>query len=193
MKFITGLAAIIVLFVSSKLMKTKGSLTLKQTWTYELKSVESHTDNSDLLGFSDWKIDRISRGQYAISGSISINVDIVDGDSNEVEFKAYRSENGVKEYKPIPFEVQRQHVYEYINTFYKDLIMESLSKCSNLPVFEDKFEPPLQKITYTLDKCQLSQEGFPQHLQDGFYKVVMKGFGSANWDIIFIVEVQNNI
>ncbi|XP_073828223.1 uncharacterized protein [Musca autumnalis] len=193
MKFTTGIAAIIVLLVSSKLMKTKGSLILKQTWTYELKSVESHTDNSDLVGFSDWKIDRISRGQYAISGSISVNIDIVDGDDNEVEFKSYRSENGVKEYKPLPFVVARQHLYKYLNTYYKDFVMESLSKCSNLPAFEDKFEPPLQKITYTLDKCQFNKEDFPQHLQDGFYKIVMNGFGPANWGLIFVVEVQNDI
>ncbi|XP_073828218.1 uncharacterized protein [Musca autumnalis] len=192
MEFTPGIAAIIVLLVSSKLIKTKGQFSLKQTWTYELKSVETSSENSDLLKFNNWKIDRVRRGVFAVSGSFILNMDIVEGDDNEVEFKMYRSENGVKEYKLLSFGVQRQHLYKYMNTFYKDLIMESLSKCSNLPVFEDEFEPPLQKTTYTLNKCQFDQEGFPQYVQDGFYKTVINGFGPTNWSVICIVEIQNN-
>ncbi|XP_073828217.1 uncharacterized protein [Musca autumnalis] len=192
MEFTPGIAAIIMLLVSSKLIKTKEHFSLKQSWTYEFKSVEAYSENSDLLKFNNWKVDRIRRGVFALSGSIILNMDVVEGDDNEADFRIYRSENGVKEYKPMPFGVQRQHVYKYMNTFYKELIMESLSKCSNFPVFEDKFEPPLQKRTYTLNQCQFNQEGFPQFIQDGFYKTVINGFGPTKWSVIFITEIQNN-
>lgn len=69
--------------------------------------------------------------------------------------------------------------------------MDTLKDCSNLPVFEDQFEPPLEKKTYTMNKCQFDQSGFPQHLQDGFYKVILSGYGSVNWYMSFVVEVQN--
>lgn len=36
------------------------------------------------MSFSDWKVDRISRGVYAASGSFELNYDIVEGDDNEV-------------------------------------------------------------------------------------------------------------
>lgn len=66
--------------------------------------------------------------------------------------------------------------------------MESFGKCSNLPVFEDQFQPPLEKTTYTLQKCQFSTEKFPS-LQEGFYRISMIAYGQVEWSITFIFEI----
>ncbi|XP_011291723.1 uncharacterized protein LOC101896456 [Musca domestica] len=163
---------------------------LEQTWTYELKSIETFSSDLDKLRFGEFKVERISRGVYAGSGSFTINADIVEGDSHMIEFHAYRSENG-KDYKPIPLKTPRQHLYEYFNTFYKEYAMNSLKNCSNMPAFEGKFVPPLEKKTYVLEKCQFDQSAFPQHMQEGFYKVDMAGSGEVEWHFIFVVEIEN--
>lgn len=62
-----------------------------------------------------------------------------------------------------------------------------------MPVFEDKFEPPFEKKTYVLDKCQFDQSEFPQHIQDGFYKVIVNGYGAATWNMVFIVEIISEL
>ncbi|XP_061396950.1 uncharacterized protein LOC133332587 [Musca vetustissima] len=155
-----------------------------------MKSIETHSDNPDLVSFHDFKVERIRRGVYAASGRFIQNFDIVEGDDSEIEFLSYRSENGVRPYRPLPFRVQRQHFFSYLNSFYR-LIMDTLKDCSNMPVFEDKFQPPFEKKTYILDKCQFNQEEFPQHLQEGFYKIVVNGYGAANWNLILVVQVQN--
>lgn len=69
--------------------------------------------------------------------------------------------------------------------------METFRKCSNLPVIEDKFEPPFEKKLYIINKCQFDQSGLPPYLQEGFYKVEMRGYGTVNWYITFVFEVQN--
>ncbi|XP_019891660.1 uncharacterized protein LOC101896989 [Musca domestica] len=193
MEVTTSVSVIIVLFAISTLRKLEASLVpIKHTWTYELKSVEAHSDNPDLWSFNEFKVERISRGVYAASISFTVNFDIVEGDDTEIEFLSYRSENGVKEYKPIPFKVQRQHLFKYFDNLYK-LIMGTLKECSNMPVFEDKFEPPFEKKTYVLDKCQFDQSEFPQHIQDGFYKVIVNGYGAATWNMVFIVEIISEL
>ncbi|XP_073848977.1 uncharacterized protein [Musca autumnalis] len=167
-------------------------LPVKHTWTYDMKSVQTHSENPDLVDFQKFKVERIRRGVYAASGNIIQNFDIVEGDDSEIEFLSYRSENGVKPYRPLPFKVQRQHFFSYLNSFYK-LIMDTLKDCSNMPVFEDKFVPPFEKKIYTLDRCQFNRDEFPQYMQEGFYKIVVNGYGAAQWNLILIVEVQNDL
>ncbi|XP_061395625.1 uncharacterized protein LOC133331240 [Musca vetustissima] len=164
----------------------------KQTWSYELKSVTAHSDNPDLWSFSEAKAERISRGVYGATLSFDVNFDVIEGDDSEVEMLSYRSENGVKEFKEFPFKVDRQHYFDYFNNFYK-LVMDTFRECSNMPIFEDKFQPPFEKKTYILNKCQFEKEQFPQHMQDGFYKVVLNGYGAARWYIELIVEITNEL
>lgn len=87
--------------------------------------------------------------------------------------------------------MQRQHVHSALNTFYKDMLMDTLKECSDMPVFEDKFVPPLEKKTYTLTKCQFSQDGFPNHLPEGFYKIVVSGYGTVEWSLIIVAQVES--
>ncbi|XP_073828230.1 uncharacterized protein [Musca autumnalis] len=188
MKFIWLNSPIIALLIFSAVPKAMPIFEMEQTWTYELKNIETFSSDLDKVSFKDFKVERIGRGVYAASGSFTVNTDVVEGDSNMIEFHAYRSENG-KDFKPISMKTPRQHLYEYFNTFYKDYVMETLKDCSNMPVFEGKFEK-LEQKTYVLNKCQFDQSAFPRYLQEGFYKVDMGGTGVVEWNIIFTVLVE---
>ncbi|XP_073828224.1 uncharacterized protein [Musca autumnalis] len=191
MKFIWLNSPIFALLFFSAVPRAMSVFETKQTWTYELKTIETSTSDLDKFSFGEFKVERISRGVYAASGSFTINVDFVEGDSNMIETHTYRSENG-KDFKPIALQTPRIHIYEYFNTFYKDYAMETLKDCSNMPVFEGKFEPPLEKKTYVLEKCQFEQSAFPPYLQEGFYKADIVGTGDVEWHFIFTVLVEPN-
>lgn len=64
-----------------------------------------------------------------------------------------------------------------------------MKECSDMPVFEDKFQPPLEKKLYKLDACQFSQDGLPNHLQEGFYKLLILGTGDVEWQVNVVAEV----
>ncbi|XP_073828225.1 uncharacterized protein [Musca autumnalis] len=188
MKFIWLNSPIIALLIFSAVPKAMPVFEIKQTWTYELKNIEASSSDMDKISYEEFKVERISRGVYAASGSFTINVDFVEGDSNMIETRAYRSENG-KDFKPIPLQTPRIHIYDYLNTFYKDYAMETLKDCSNMPVFEGKLEK-LEKKTYVLEKCQFDQSAFPRYLQEGFYKGDIVGTGDVEWHLIFTVLVE---
>ncbi|XP_073828209.1 uncharacterized protein [Musca autumnalis] len=161
-----------------------------KTWTYEIKSVESSTSDASLINV-DLSVERVARGVYAVSGALTFNFDVNEGDAFDVEAGSFRSDNGVNDYKVLPFKMPRQHLFSTLNSFYKDMLMETLSECSNMPVFEDKFEPPFSKGVYTFEKCQFSQDGFPNHLADGFYKIIISGHGIVEWSLTAIAQVES--
>lgn len=68
--------------------------------------------------------------------------------------------------------------------------METLKDCSDLPYFEDTAPIPFEKKTYVLDKCKFSQEGMPNVLETGTYKIVLLGYGAADWEVEIIAEVE---
>ncbi|XP_061392902.1 uncharacterized protein LOC133328348 [Musca vetustissima] len=161
----------------------------EKSWTYEIKSLDYSTADEDILN-TNLSVERVSRGVYALSGSIVLNIDIDENTQCYVEASTYRSDNGVNEYKVLAFKMSRQNIISAINGFYKEMFMDTLSECSDLPVFEDKFEPPIEKREYTLTKCQFSQDGFPNHLEEGFYKILISGSGCLDWHFAVIVEVE---
>ncbi|XP_073828208.1 uncharacterized protein isoform X2 [Musca autumnalis] len=160
-----------------------------KTWNYEIKSMETYSANESLLKF-DLTIERVSRGVYAFTGDLIMTIDVNEEDDSYIEACAARSHNGVSDYRMLPFKMPRQHLFTAMNTFYKEILMETLSECSNLPVFEDKFEPPLRKGVYTITKCQFSQDGFPNHVAEGFYKIMIFGNGTVDWSISVIAQVE---
>ncbi|XP_046803205.1 uncharacterized protein LOC124419052 [Lucilia cuprina] len=165
--------------------------TEKKNWMYELTEVNTKSSNTDLININ-LSIERIQRGVYALSGEFYVNIDITEGDGNDVEVKSFRSPNGDGVYKSIPLEMSRRHLYEALNSHYKDVVMETFKDCSNLPYFEDEFSPPLEKKTYVLNKCQFSQEGLPNHLETGVYKIILTGYGQVDWEVEMIFEVESN-
>lgn len=55
---------------------------------YEMTSVTTKTSNADLVKMT-LNIERVSRGVYALSGEVYVNVDIEEGDNNEVKWNYY--------------------------------------------------------------------------------------------------------
>ncbi|XP_037818837.1 uncharacterized protein LOC119608473 [Lucilia sericata] len=163
----------------------------KKNWMYELTEVNTKSSNPDLINVS-LNIERIQRGVYALSGEFYVNIDMTEGDGNDVELKSFRSPNGDGVYKSIPLEMSRRHFYEALNSHYKDVVMDTFKECSDLPYFEDEFSPPLEKKTYILNRCQFSQEGMPNHLETGVYKIILTGYGQVDWEVEVIFEVESN-
>jgi len=96
--------------------------------------------------------------------------------SQKVGALAYRSANGNGDYKLLPFGMPRIPLKKAINTFYKDLIMESLKNCSNFLYFKKTWEGPLEAKNYTFHKCVIGTERLPQYMPEGFYKVILKSY-----------------
>ncbi|XP_065365420.1 uncharacterized protein LOC135958445 [Calliphora vicina] len=188
-KSLTIISLINVVFL---IVRTAGQMLGMKTWSYELKSLTAQTSDTEKLKI-DLQIERISRGVYAISGTALINIDIVDGDSNTVAAKSYRSAQGDNEYIVLPFQMPALHFHTFLNTHYKDVLMDTLKDCSDLPAFEDKFEPPLEKKLYTLNACQFSQDGLPNYLQGGFYKLLIIGTGDVDWEIEIVSEITTEM
>ncbi|XP_073817986.1 uncharacterized protein [Musca autumnalis] len=164
----------------------------KNSFLIELKSVDVATSNADLLNFIDFSVDRVERGIYGMSGKMILNFDVVEGDSSEMEIKVFYSSNGKSNYRLTPVHLNRQHLFNLLNTIYKDGVMENLKDCSNFPQFKDKFDPPLVRGTYYMDRCQLGDDGFPNHAKEGFYKIALTGYGVVDWkmDIVFKLEID---
>ncbi|KAM7347108.1 uncharacterized protein ACRADG_006769 [Cochliomyia hominivorax] len=163
-----------------------------KTWTYELKSITSKSSDTEKIQIN-LEIERVSRGVYAVSGEIKIFFDITEGDTNYITAKSFRSAQGDNDYKVLPFQMPSTHFLNVLNTHYKDILMDTLKDCSDCPVFEKEFVPPLEKKVYTLNACQFSQDGLPNHLQDGFYRLLIIGTGDVEYEIEVIAEITTDL
>ncbi|XP_017012703.2 uncharacterized protein [Drosophila takahashii] len=155
-------------------------------WEYSIISVSMTTDNEELAG-GETHIDRISRGEYGLSGSLYTNVDVPQ--DFEVTVTIYRSTDNGDTYKIQPYSLPRQTVYQAMNSFYKNAIMPSVVNCSNLPQFKGTLEF-IPATLWTFEKCQVNTDGFPQYMPDGWYKGVIESHGYVNliWTGVFSVK-----
>ncbi|XP_016957975.2 uncharacterized protein LOC108029978 [Drosophila biarmipes] len=162
-------------------------------WDYEPISVVGISSNDSLVSF-DIQIIRIGRGEYGVSGTAVWNYDTTD--ETTMEAVAYRSSTGAEsDYKLLPFSVPKQSFNDYINSYYKEVIMKNLAHCSNLPQFKGKFQPPWPKKTYWAEKCVFKCDGLPDIILPGLYKVVFNctGPNQPSWDFIGIVKLRNKM
>uniref|UniRef100_A0A1A9WC55 MD-2-related lipid-recognition domain-containing protein n=1 Tax=Glossina brevipalpis TaxID=37001 RepID=A0A1A9WC55_9MUSC len=171
------------------IIKGMETLVIKEkTWTYELLSCKLETSDPEKLN-GEIKVKHLTRTELAIQGYADINYDI-GSDDDTIEIIAYRSSTGSEsDYQLLPYGVPRQPLMTFINDLYKSLLMESLATCSNLPVFEDKLTGPLEQKRYELNDCQFSEEAFPNHLQEGFYRLNAQFKGQIEWSVVINVEV----
>lgn len=91
----------------------------------------------------------------------------------------YRSPRGNDDYKPTPFAMPKQDLGSYLNGVYKDVVMEDLHKCSNLPYFQGKFEGEVEPKEYFINMCKFNVENWPDYLPAGFYKFVVNFFDES--------------
>ncbi|XP_017077713.1 uncharacterized protein LOC108112383 [Drosophila eugracilis] len=162
-------------------------------WDYEPISFVGFSSDESQLKF-ETKVDRMGRSEWGISGNLEWKYDA--SEETMVEAVAYRSTNGEEsDYKLLPWTIPKQPFYDYLNTYYKDVIVKNLGGCSNLPQFEGKFQPPWPKDTYKLDKCQIDGDGLPEYAPPGFYKIVFTTFGKGqpSWGVTAIFKLTNKM
>ncbi|KAL5288906.1 hypothetical protein ACFFRR_009231 [Megaselia abdita] len=81
---------------------------------------------------------------------------------------------------------------EIMNGIYKESFMEIFHKCSDLPYFEDKWEPPFPAQTYKFDKCTVpNTESYSKGMAPGQFKVVIEGKKGEETIGVMEVEVEN--
>ncbi|KAL5288051.1 hypothetical protein ACFFRR_008723 [Megaselia abdita] len=138
-----------------------------RTWGYTFISLDIEYKKTDWL-FADIKLVKIKKGDYAINGTFIFKKDIT------MDFlyslKLFRSPRGNDDYKPLPFSVPQQNLETFFNGVYKDVVMEDLHKCTNLPYFQDRWNEPLKAQEYYLNMCQFNVDNWPDYLPNGFYK-----------------------
>ncbi|XP_002034423.2 uncharacterized protein LOC6609769 [Drosophila sechellia] len=140
----------------------------KPNWEATPLSISGTTTNPSAMDMN-LRIERISRSEFGFSGTFFWNIDM--DDSVMVEMRILSSYSGDEsDYKLTPMSIPPQKFTEYINTFYKDMVMPNLGNCTDLPVYENEFVPPWPKATYNFTRCALNGEGLPDILADGYYK-----------------------
>nr|XP_016940562.1 uncharacterized protein LOC108017904 isoform X2 [Drosophila suzukii] len=162
-------------------------------WEYELMSVETYSSDESLMKI-DVKVERVDRGVYGVTGSVNWNYDT--SDETMVQASVFKSNSGDEsDYKSLPWAIPAQSLYEHMNTYYKDVSMKNFKHCSNVPQFEGKFQPPIQKQIYSGDKCVINCDGLPDIVPPGFYKIIMKcsGPGQPTWNATVISKVTTKI
>ncbi|XP_017044443.2 uncharacterized protein LOC108090338 [Drosophila ficusphila] len=162
-------------------------------WEYEPLSVKVFYSDPDQMKL-EAHIVRMGRADFGMSATADLNYDATD--ETMIEVIAYRSRSGdERDYKMLPWTVPKQPYYDYLNIYYKDLFMKDFASCSNFPQFKDKFEPPMQKKKYYVDKCMINGEGLPDLLPPGYYKLKFNctGPNQPYWGFIAIVRVTTKL
>ncbi|XP_017087068.2 uncharacterized protein [Drosophila bipectinata] len=160
-------------------------------WDYEPVSVQTFSSDESLLKITA-KIDRVSRGEFAVSATVDFKYE--PDDTTMVEAIAQRSASGDEsDYKMLPFNIPKQPYTDFMNSHYKDVVIPNLGDCSNLVKFEDKFEPPWPQQVYVLDKCVANSDGFPEVVPEGFYRIIMNFTSPVDWGFIIVVKISNKL
>ncbi|BFG03215.1 uncharacterized protein DMAD_02520 [Drosophila madeirensis] len=162
-------------------------------WEYEPVSLATYsTDESQLKVES--KIDRLKRGEFGLTAILEWKYDT--DETTMVEASAYRSDSGAEnDYKLLPWTIPKQPFFDYLDTYYKDVIIKNLGHCSNLPQFTGKFQPPWPKQTYKVDKCIFDGEGLPEVVPPGFYKIIFitSGPNQPEWGFTLVLKVTTKL
>ncbi|EDV55054.1 uncharacterized protein LOC6547082 [Drosophila erecta] len=162
-------------------------------WDYEPISVSTTSSDESLIKL-EANIVRIGRGQYGVSARVEWNYDVTE--RTMVDGVVYRSSTGDEsDYKLIPWSIPKQSFYDYLNGFYKDMMMKNFASCSNMPQFKGKFQPPWPKNTYFGNKCMIDGDGLPDMVPPGFYKIIFNCTGpdQPSWSFVGIFKIINTM
>ncbi|XP_052839701.1 uncharacterized protein LOC128254587 isoform X1 [Drosophila gunungcola] len=145
-----------------------GECVAKKTWEATPMSIGGSTTNPSAMDM-DLRIERISRGEFGFSGTFFWNIDM---DENVmVEMRILSSYSGREDdYKMTPWSIQPQKFTDYIDTFYKDMLIPNLGNCTDLPRFDSGFVPPWPKGNFNFTRCSCNGNGLPEVMSEGFYR-----------------------
>ncbi|XP_030381198.1 uncharacterized protein LOC115629009 [Scaptodrosophila lebanonensis] len=161
-----------------------------RSWDYEPKSVTVSSSDEQKLRIS-FRVDRINRGEYALSGEIDWKYDVQD--DTMIEILCYRSNSGGNDWKIMPWSIPYQKYEDFVNTFYKEMVTKSIGHCTNMPQYEKKYQPPWPKKLYVFDHCVVNGDGFPEHMVEGYYKVIINITGEVHWVLTFVLKVTSKL
>ncbi|KAM7341940.1 uncharacterized protein ACRADG_009533 [Cochliomyia hominivorax] len=184
MYFVQQLEFFIILIVSCRnLVKSEPD------WTFDFVSINVINQTPDIT-FVDLYVTRPSRGVFAMSGVVDIKEDLTD--DLLLGVTVLYSMTGGSDFIKSPFNVPESNLTIILNKFYKDIVMESISDCSEeAPTTDDHFVAPLTKRKVTFDNCIISNENMPSKLRKGFYKIIFKYRKQSEGSLEFIVNVEN--
>ncbi|TMW53026.1 hypothetical protein DOY81_001889 [Sarcophaga bullata] len=157
-----------LLFALLCVVKIKG----ETDWTYDILEVYCINRTPDKLDIKIY-LKRVSRGYFVMDGTVNIGEDATD--ETIVYANSFYSPTG-QYYIRTPFEIQRMPLSEFMNTFYKDFLMEGFKNCATNAEFMDssgKFISPLTKRLVMLENCTFPNENMPSHLQSGYYNLTL--------------------
>ncbi|XP_023302194.2 uncharacterized protein LOC111684287 [Lucilia cuprina] len=156
-------------------------------WSYELLSIKLDSETELFKG--DLYVKRLSRGLYAVSGTLNIGMDL--NNNTIVCADVYYSFTSM-DYIRTPFSVPKQPMPQFIKTLYKDMLLESLLKCSTNPP-DLEFDGVITKRLVELNDCIISNENMPSHMKSGFYKIIfgMQKQVTAQLEIIVKIDQKD--
>lgn len=116
---------------------------------------------------------RIARGRFAMAGNVTTGIDLTD----ETKISAEVSYSSTAQHFMLtPFHIPQTTLSKYINTYYKDFLLDELKECATNPPHKDASEtfiPPLTKRVVVLENCAFSNENMPSHMRSGYYKLII--------------------
>ncbi|XP_059225831.1 uncharacterized protein LOC106088003 [Stomoxys calcitrans] len=134
-----------------------------------------YTSNTDILEV-EYEVKRISRGRYGFSGFLDFKTDLDDSVLVDVSLK--RSQRREGPYRDTSMKAPNVTLSTAMNVYYKLMIMDTVAECcENAPVFKKRFEAPLTKRRVIINECEMSQDGMPLIMPDGFYLLRTSFFG----------------
>ncbi|ALC42390.1 CG18538, partial [Drosophila busckii] len=158
---------------------------MQRKWDYEPLSIEATTSDASKLSLTT-EVERLSRSEFAFTGTIEFNYDI--DDTTTIEAVSYRSNTGNEDdYKLLPWKLQKQSAKEFFKGYYEQYIFKNLGHCSNLPQLDNI--DPWPKNTYKFEHCVVTGEGMPELVPEGFYKVVFSVDGEVDWVITAVAKI----
>lgn len=139
---------------------------------------------------SSLELTLISRGIYGYSGYMQIFEDL--DDRSKISVDVYYSSSGSNMIRS-PYTISATPFMKFLKTYYKDMIMTNLLKCSeNAPTEEDLLGDILTKRLIIVDNCTISNENFPSYVRYGYYKIIITFGGPMAMEIIFILLVETD-
>lgn len=82
-----------------------------------------------------------------------------------------------------------------MNGVYKQILMDDIRQCSNLPYIEDEWDEVLEG-TYNFNMCKLSFNKWPETILPGYWKIVVETFDGnddrvSSLTVILQIELVN--
>ncbi|EDW01843.1 uncharacterized protein LOC6560249 [Drosophila grimshawi] len=155
-----------------------------RNWDYEPLSIETYSSDDSKAKFEAW-VERDGRN-HVFSAELTISYEM--DERTMIQGTLYSSYSGYEDdYKPLPWSIENQTFQQFVIDFYTNVSYANLKPCSNLPEPANAYPFPMG--TYTFTKCEVSGEGLPEIMAEGYYKIVLSSTGQVDVGFTGIARV----